>query len=189
MKRVTIVGLIVVLAATSLSFAKQPEYRPGVMLVRFKDPSTSTTAKNNIVNTALKRTGNRVKTEFSIVKGLALVQLPADINVEKSSSVTYAQPDYIYHVSVVPNDSRFSELWGMNKIGAPTAWNYSTGSSSIIVAVTDTGIDPNHPDLAANMWTNTSGDHGYDFVNNDSDPFDDNGNGTHVSGTVGAVAY
>jgi hypothetical protein len=194
MKRVTIVGLIIVLASTSLSFAKQPEYKPGSVIVRFTDPCTSTAAKNNIINTALNRTGSPVKREFSVVKGLALVQLPADINVEcaiaslkQSSSVVYAVPDYICRMAVVPNDARFGELWGMTKIGAPTAWNYSTGSSSIIVAVTDTGIDPNHPDIAANLWSDTDGTHGYDFINNDSDPFDDQGHGTHVSGTIGAM--
>jgi hypothetical protein len=194
MKRETIVGLIIVLAISSLSFAKQPEYKPGSVLVRFTDANASTTVKNNIINTALNRTGNPVKREYSVVKGMALVQLPADINVEsavaslkQSSSVLYAEPDYIYHVSVIPNDTSFSQLWGMTKISAPAAWDISTGSSSIIVAVTDTGVDYTHPDLAANMWSDANGAHGYDFVNNDSDPMDDEGHGTHVSGTIGAV--
>src|SRR5262249_43903516 len=122
--------------------------------------------------------------------------------------------NYIYHALVVPNDPEFPNLWGLQNTGqnggvpgadvsATRAWGLSTGSSSILVAIIDTGIDYNHPDLAANVYSNPGeipangldddGDgfvddvHGYDFANNDSNPFDDNGHGTHVSGTVGAV--
>jgi len=88
-------------------------------------------------------------------------------------------------------------------IDAPEAWDISTGTGRTIVAVIDTGVDYNHQDLAANMWRNLgeiAGDsidndnngyvddiYGYDFVNNDANPMDDNGHGTHVSGTIGAV--
>ncbi|MGZ3731433.1 MAG: S8 family serine peptidase, partial [Bdellovibrionota bacterium] len=103
-------------------------------------------------------------------------------------------------------DPSQSLAWGVSKIGATQAWARSKGSRNVIVAVIDTGIDYNHPDLAANVWRNPnfgktattgidadattgiSGDLvGWDFVHNDNLPYDDFGHGTHVSGTIGAV--
>ena len=93
------------------------------------------------------------------------------------------------------NDPQLSSLWGLTKIDAADAWNVSTGSKNVVVAVVDTGVDYTDSDLAANIWTNPNagadgfqGDvHGYDFVNNDGNPMDDNGHGTHVAGILGAV--
>jgi subtilisin family serine protease len=93
------------------------------------------------------------------------------------------------------SDPQLSSLWGLTKIDATDAWNVSTGSKSVVVAVIDTGVDYTDSDLAANIWTNPNagadgfqGDvHGYDFANNDSDPMDDNSHGTHVAGILGAV--
>src|SRR5262249_16389197 len=88
-------------------------------------------------------------------------------------------------------------------IRATSAWSQFTGSRSVIVAIIDSGMDYNHPDLAANAWVNPGqipntrlhhyGNgfiddvHGWDFANNDRDPIDDVGHGTHCSGTIGAV--
>jgi subtilisin family serine protease/subtilisin-like proprotein convertase family protein/DNA-binding cell septation regulator SpoVG len=130
--------------------------------------------------------------------------------------VLSATPNYRLTIQQIPNDPQFGSLWGLHNTGqnsgtvdadidAPEAWDVSTGSatSPVIVAIIDTGVDYTHPDLAANMWINAgevAGDgvdndgngfvddvRGYDFNNNDADPMDDNGHGTHVAGTIGAV--
>lgn len=81
----------------------------------------------------------------------------------------------------IPNDPYYSSWqWNMDRVGAPLAWYYSNGSG-VIIAVADTGVDLSHPDLAGKIVS------GWDFVNGDSVPQDDNGHGTHVAGIAAAV--
>jgi thermitase len=85
-----------------------------------------------------------------------------------------------------PNDPRFKEMWGMQCIHAPAAWA-AVHDSAVIVAVIDTGVDYKHEDLRDNMWCDAQGHHGYNFVNDNWDPMDQNNHGTHCAGTIGAV--
>jgi len=96
--------------------------------------------------------------------------------------VKYVEPNLKLRVTSIPNDPQWNVQWGPQKIQADWAWNATTGNSSLIVAVLDTGIDWDHPDLTVNYIP-----FGYDWVNNDSDPIDDNGHGTHCSGIIAAV--
>lgn len=100
----------------------------------------------------------------------------------------------------VPDDPLLADLWGLDAIDAPEAWDLNTGSRSVVVAVIDTGVAYGHPDLAPNLWTNDdppgNGDedgngkvddtHGWDFVQDDATPLDYNGHGTRTAGTIGA---
>lgn len=133
------------------------------------------------------------------------------------------EPDWIVQISTTPDDGRFEEQWGLHNagqtgglagadIGAPGAWEISTGSRDILVGVIDTGIDLGHPDLAANLWINPGEDgadglghskrsngvdddgngyiddwRGWDFYNWDNHPQDDHYHGTHCAGIIGGV--
>ena len=108
---------------------------------------------------------------------------------KKDPNVEIVEPNYVARIALTPNDPEYSgrgrfpgydNLWGLRKINMSSAWDQTTGNN-VVVAVIDTGVDGNHPDLRANMTS------GWDFVNNDSDPNDDNGHGTHVAGIIGAV--
>ena len=167
--------------------------------------------------------GARLGDSLAIGQGMHEVVLPAGVDVSTAleaflgqDSVVFAEPNYRISLDEtnIPDDSYFTSLWGLNNTGqtggtadadidAAEAWSITTGSSSTIVAVIDTGVDYNHVDLAANMWTNsgeTQGDgidndgngyvddyYGWDWSNNDNDPMDDHSHGTHVAGTIGAV--
>ncbi len=123
--------------------------------------------------------------------------------------VQYAEPDYILHTAqTAPNDPRFSEQWPLQNVGgadirALQAWQTTQGSGDVVVAVIDTGLDYDHPDLKANIWNNPGEQpngldddgngfvddlHGVSAVPGNSDPKDDNGHGTHCAGIVAAVA-
>ena len=100
--------------------------------------------------------------------------------------VEFAEPNYIATVADTnPNDPLYaSDQWGPQKVQAPAAWDITTGSASVVVAVIDTGVTATHPDLAGKVLP------GYDFANNDSDPTDDyppSGHGTKVAGIIGAA--
>ena len=115
--------------------------------------------------------------------------IPSIVKIYSANpAVAYAEPNYKVSTNQIPNDPRYPEQWGPDKIQAPLAWDVTTGSSQVIVAVIDTGVDYNHPDLSANIWSDPiTGQHGYDFFNKDNDPMDDNGHGTHCSGIANAV--
>lgn len=194
--------------------ATPPPFVEGELLLKFR-PGTraqdraSTQAQ---VNAARVRTFRNGAEHWKLGRGVSVEQ--AIEKLRRHPLVEYAEPNYLLSTALVPNDPRFPELYGMDNTGqtggtpgadidAVRAWNVSTGSRNVIVAVIDTGVDYNHPDLAANIWTNADeipGNgidddangyvddvHGYDWVNSDGDPFDDNGHGTHCAGTIGAV--
>src|SRR5437867_8603587 len=188
--------------------------RPDALEVRFR-PNASASDRAN----ARARVGGRVlrnlgflNAEHLQIRGVSVAEAIA--RLRKHPLVEYAEPNFEVQVLLTPNDPQFPQMYNLRNTGqtggtpgadihAVQAWDVFTGEPELKVGVIDTGVDYNHPDLAANIWTNpgeipgnglddddngyVDDVHGYDFANGDSDPFDDNGHGTHVSGTIAAV--
>ncbi len=107
-------------------------------------------------------------------------------SLQENPSVAFVQFDELNELYLHPNDPLLGSLWGISKINCEPAWDISQGEE-IVVAVIDTGVDYNHPDIAGNIWTDASGHHGYDFSDNDDDPKDYHGHGSHCAGTISAI--
>lgn len=106
-----------------------------------------------------------------------------------SPYIIYAEPDYLEEMHLISNDPLYKYLWGVQKINTPLAWNYTTGSSEVVVGVIDTGIDYNHQDIRENMWISPNEKlfYGWNFADNNDNSIDTDGHGSHVAGTIGAV--
>ena len=215
-------ALSVLMTPVTLSFAAQPtdpQAQPHIddeLIVRFRAGYDEYSKLMTHYGVGAKRAK-----VFRNLAGLERVKLPRGLSVkeaidfyQRSPDVLYAEPNYIVRTTNTPNDTRFSEQWGLRNIGqsggtpgadidAVAAWDITIGSTDVIVAVIDSGVDYNHTDLSPNMFRNTSDcnnngidDDGNGFVddcfgidtaNNDSDPMDDNNHGTHVAGIIGAA--
>jgi subtilisin family serine protease len=203
----------------SLSHSR-PRYVQGEILVKYKSHVSASTIRSH-----QDRVGaSTIRAHRHI--GVRHVKLHPFMSVEtalehyrKNPDVAYAEPNYIRYLrATTPNDPFFSNLWGLHNTGqsvngtfgtsgadihGPEAWDVARGSNTFVIAVIDTGVDYNHPDLSGNIWVNPGevvgngldDDHnshvddirGWDFVDDDNDPMDVHGHGTHVSGTIAAV--
>ncbi|OLD69449.1 MAG: hypothetical protein AUI45_07625, partial [Acidobacteria bacterium 13_1_40CM_2_56_11] len=129
---------------------------------------------------------------------LFLVDNPQDVPVpeaiaryKRNPNVVYAEPDYqVQAIDTTPLDPMWSQQWDMTKIQAPAAWDKQTNAGDVVVAVVDTGIASNHPDLQASLWTDpVTLAHGFTCIGGTctAGGNDDYGHGTHVAGTIGAA--
>jgi len=112
--------------------------------------------------------------QLSVSEALALLQ--------KNPDAVYAEPDYVGEGGAAPNDPNYSLEWHHQKIHSEAAWSVSTGSSDVLVAILDSGLNANQTEFDGRVTL------GYDYANDDSDPSDDLGHGTLVAGVLAANA-
>lgn len=184
---------------------------PNRYVVQFESELTAKVGGVGVLSREMRAVGLDVlksRKNFAIIKDNYSQDPCAELM--KAQIVKFCEPDYIVQASVTSNDPQYSQQWGLNQstdvdIDAPQAWEitHGTSSSDVVVAVIDTGIAYNHPDLAANIWNNPNeipnngidddGNgyiddiHGVNTISGFGNPLDDNGHGTHVSGIIGAV--
>ena len=213
-------ALAFALLAVPANAAVTDPHVPGEVIVQFAPGASGSereAVRDDAGTAALEGLGSR---------GLQLVEITGEASVgetirelEADPAVRFAEPNGIEQPFAAPDDPRLPDLWGLLNAGqtvngvvsspdadidATEAWDIGTGSTDTVIAVTDTGIDPTHPDLAANLWQNpgevpgngldddangfVDDVNGYDFIGaEDPNPLDAVGHGTHVSGTIAAV--
>ncbi len=163
-------------------------FEPGVVLVAFNPGPDATALSGSTREEVLRDYGaRRVRTipgidveVVSVAEGSELETIRA---LKRDPNVRYAEPNYLYHAFATPSDPNFSSQWAYPKIEALDAWDIVTGTTSIKIAIIDSGIDMSHPDLTSKIVD------GYDFIGVEGDniPDDQHGHGTHVAGIAAAV--
>ncbi|MBT6440764.1 MAG: S8 family serine peptidase, partial [Flavobacteriales bacterium] len=184
----------------------ETEFNPFGLIIKFREDTTEEEAATALSDIGGSRVGQALGIEnLYLVETLA--ELPEAVALLRSKdAIETVGFDYVVEATQFVNDEYLAQQWGLETPGLnlAEAWDISTGEAIVTVAVLDTGVDLDHPDLAANIWVNPRETpnngidddnngyiddvNGWDFVNNDNRPDDDEGHGTHVAGTIGAVS-
>jgi subtilisin family serine protease len=180
-RRVAFVGAMVGLWAASAA-AVLPPHAPGRLLVQPK-PNVTEAAFNRIV---VAQYASQIGVIRQInVRVLHVPEARLEVTIaglRHNPNIAFVEPDYLIDPALVPNDPYYSSEWHLAKIQAPQAWDITTGSNSVIIAVLDTGVDGTQPDLAGKLVP------GWNFYDDNSDTSDPNGHGTAVAGTAAAAS-
>jgi thermitase len=191
-----LVGIMLALALPAGSFAapsaqpKRPDIVapavPGQYVIKFR-PGTASGERTAFIQAQGGRVFDRVAgldadaVEFPALRNGNPLAAGALLNaLKRNPNVEYVEPNYIYTAAFSPNDPSVGQQYAWSRIQANQAWDVTQGSSSTVIAIVDTGIQRNHPDLDAKIVA------GYDYVQNDTAPDDGNGHGSHVAGTSAA---
>ncbi len=194
------------------------------VIVKYRNPNNKDAVKQGI---ASKKQDRKVESK-SLNKFLKMEALEIEDTdrmeaileeLKQNNNIEYAQPDYELETYLIPQDDRFNEQWGLSNTGqavngqvgkagvdinAISAWDFTTGSDNVTVAVIDTGVDINHTDLLNNIYINTKEQvngvdddgnglvddiKGWDYANNDNGVYDSDSldaHGTHIAGIIAA---
>jgi subtilisin family serine protease len=195
-------------AASVLEQNPDITHNPFAVIVKFEDGQTDEEINASLTAIGGTRVGKPLGLDNLFLVETLANPAEAVVSLRSETAVEEAGLDYVVHTTDITNDPEVGKQWGL--VQAPgldmsNAWAIATGTAEVVVAVIDTGIQLDHPDLASNIWVNPGevannnvdddnngfidDVHGWDFWNWDNDPDDDDedGHGTHVAGTIGAV--
>jgi len=159
---------------------ENPAYVPGQLIVRFREGLPPMMAASALLSVRMQTLAVEEALDLQLVAVQPGLEEKLIDLLSANPLIEYIGPNYIAHIAGEPNDPAWWRQWDMQQIGMPTAWEQSQGDA-VVIALVDTGVDARHPDLAGNLLA------GYDFIDEDQDPQDDNGHGTHVAGILAAV--
>lgn len=183
-----VVALIAAMALPAISFAAtsgapraQFADASGTWLVEFRPDVTDATATRIVRNAGASQIGDLADIDTHVIKvpnggGRILEKLATN------ADVVSVEKDGTSRTTLVPHDPHWGRAWGPRLVHAPEAWSMSTGRSTTVIAIVDTGVDRSQPDLRGRVLS------GWDFHNHDANPNDDNGHGTAVAGVAAAAA-
>ncbi len=215
-----------------LSMIQEKQWQPGVLIVKMKSTvpifpkieiasellSLKTKYSVQSIDRLITSVPKHVMVGREVLERIFIFRTSVSANIlllarelSQESSVEYAEPNYILTSHSTPNDPLFNQIHPLAIVQADTAWSIQKGDSTVVIGIIDTGVDWDHPDLAASIWKNVNeipGNNidddgngfiddvrGWDFLENgfdaffgedsaaqDNDPMDFNGHGTHVAG-------
>jgi thermitase len=157
-------------------------YVPDQVIVKFKENAEPrlTLDIHLELNTDLLFHNKEIGFDVVKIKGRSVEEVIREY--EKNPDVEYAEPNYLFTAQWTPDDPLFSsQQWGVKKVQTPAAWDVTQGSGDTSIAIIDTGVQYDHPDLSGKVVR------GYEYVDNDWDPYDENGHGTHSAGIAAAA--
>ena len=158
-------------------------YKPGELLVKFGPSAPAKTFEQFRQAAGARYDRTIAGSEIEIWQVPVGSELATSLWLSGQPEVLLAEPNYEFHaLDTIPNDPSYYRQWAYQNIHSETAWDYTTGSSSVTIAILDTGIDETHPDLASKIVA------GHDFYYKDGNPHDLNGHGTHVAGIAAAAS-
>jgi thermitase len=152
------------------------------LLVRFKPGVDSAAAATLFASSGATELGRLDQISTRVIKAHGQAAAALQRQLQESPLVASAEVDGSASVTLTPSDPLWANEWYASKVQAPTAWDTTVGAGSSVIAVLDTGIQVHHPDLDGRVLP------GWDFVNDDASPWDDNGHGTMVAGVAAEPA-
>jgi subtilisin family serine protease len=156
-------------------------YVPGLLLVEFVEATPRPAIARSLARVGARSTGTVPGLGVEVVAVERGREAVVASLLRTDPAVERAERDVVLTAhETTPNDPFWFAQTGSQEISAPGAWDLTRGSQTTVVAVLDSGIDAGHPDLAGSTRP------GYDFVNGDADPADDNGHGTETAGVISA---
>lgn len=210
----------VVAAGAQIQTSENVDYVPGEYVVRLKPGMIRMQSQSLAQSLGAYVKSTIPSLNIVVVKRASFESTQAAVKaLSQNALVDIAEPNYIYHINQEPNDPLLGKLWGLKNVGqadseghagvsgvdidVEKAWDIETGSDKMVVAVVDTGVDFNHPDLKDNLWTNEAelngqagvdddkngvidDIHGFNAATGNGNAQDDHGHGSHCAGTIGA---